>query len=161
VPLCVGNHRGNFTFLPWQHSDTTEYESVSKSFRTGLLEQELQMVQLSATRCSCFAILWVSIVSFAATTLCVASQRVFIVVSVYFVIDSVRKLLNTPSSTSFLATSSHVGRKCACWSTADVRLFPMQRYGTSWGYWLALLYLILEDLGSNLTQTVSPDSGIL
>jgi hypothetical protein len=35
-------------------------------------------------------------VSFAAITLCVASQRVFVVV-VYFVIDSVRKLLNTPS----------------------------------------------------------------
>jgi hypothetical protein len=28
---------------------------------------------------------WVSLVSFAAITLCVASQRVFIVVSVYFV----------------------------------------------------------------------------
>jgi hypothetical protein len=36
-------------------------------------------------------------VSFAAITLCAASQRVFIVVSVYFVIDSVRKLLDTPS----------------------------------------------------------------
>jgi hypothetical protein len=35
-------------------------------------------------------------VSFAAITICVASQRVFIVV-VYFVIDSVRKLLDTPS----------------------------------------------------------------
>jgi hypothetical protein len=34
-------------------------------------------------------------VRFAAITLCVASQRVFIVVSVYFVIDSVRKLLDT------------------------------------------------------------------
>jgi len=34
-------------------------------------------------------------VSSAAITLCVASQRVFIVV--YFVIDSVRKLLDTPS----------------------------------------------------------------
>jgi hypothetical protein len=43
------------------------------------------MVQLSATRCSCIAILWVSLVSFAAITLCVGSQRVFIVVSVYFV----------------------------------------------------------------------------
>jgi hypothetical protein len=31
-------------------------------------------------------------VSFAAITLCVASQRVFIVVNLYFVIDSVRKL---------------------------------------------------------------------
>jgi hypothetical protein len=34
-------------------------------------------------------------VSFAAITPCVASQRVFIVVSVYFVVDSVRKLLDT------------------------------------------------------------------
>jgi hypothetical protein len=36
-------------------------------------------------------------VSFAAITLRVTSQQVFIVVSVYFVIDSVRKLLETPS----------------------------------------------------------------
>jgi hypothetical protein len=36
-------------------------------------------------------------VSFVAITLCVASQRVFVVV--YFVIDSVRKLLDTPSYT--------------------------------------------------------------
>jgi hypothetical protein len=35
-------------------------------------------------------------VSFAAITFSVASQQVFIVV-VYFVIDSVRKLLDTPS----------------------------------------------------------------
>jgi len=34
-------------------------------------------------------------VSFAAIILCVASRRVFIVVGVYFVIDSVRKLLDT------------------------------------------------------------------
>jgi hypothetical protein len=36
-------------------------------------------------------------VSFAAITLCVASQRVSIDVSVYFVIDSVRKLRDTAS----------------------------------------------------------------
>jgi len=36
-------------------------------------------------------------VSFVAITLCVASQRVFIVVSIYLVSDSVRKRLNTPS----------------------------------------------------------------
>jgi hypothetical protein len=36
-------------------------------------------------------------VSFAGITLYVASQRVFIVVVVYFVIDSIRKLLDTPS----------------------------------------------------------------
>jgi hypothetical protein len=35
-------------------------------------------------------------VSFAAITLCVASQQVFIIV-VYFVIDLVRKLLDTSS----------------------------------------------------------------
>jgi hypothetical protein len=35
-------------------------------------------------------------VSFATIILCVASQRVFIVV-VHFVIDSVRKVLDTPS----------------------------------------------------------------
>jgi hypothetical protein len=66
------------------------YEGVSKSFRSGLLERELQMVQLSAM--SCIAILWVSLVSFAAITLCVVSQWVFIV---YFVIESVRELLDT------------------------------------------------------------------
>jgi hypothetical protein len=72
------------------------YEGVSRSFRTGLLELELQMVQLSATRCSCILFYESFLVSFAAITLCVASHRVFIVV-VYFVIDSVRKLLDTPS----------------------------------------------------------------
>jgi len=38
------------------------------------------MVQLSDTRCSCIAILWVGPVSFAAITLCVASQRMLILV---------------------------------------------------------------------------------
>jgi len=70
------------------------YEVVSKIFRTGHLERELQMVQLSVTRCSCIAILWVNLVSIVTITLYVASQRVFIV---YFVIDSVRKLLDTSS----------------------------------------------------------------
>jgi hypothetical protein len=42
-----------------------------------------------------YSVSQVSLVSFAAITLCVASQRMFIVV--YFVIDSVRKLLDTPS----------------------------------------------------------------
>jgi hypothetical protein len=73
------------------------YEGVSKSFRTGRLERELKMVQISAIRCSWIAILWVSLVSFTAITLSVASQRVIAKVRVYFVIDSVRKLLDTPS----------------------------------------------------------------
>jgi hypothetical protein len=49
------------------------------------------------TRQSCIAILWVSLVSFATITLCVASQPGFIVLSIYFVIHSLRKLLDTPS----------------------------------------------------------------
>jgi hypothetical protein len=51
---------------------------------------------IAVTRCNCIVILLVSLVSFAAITLCDASQ-VFTVVSVYFVIDSIRKLLDTPS----------------------------------------------------------------
>jgi hypothetical protein len=71
------------------------YEGVYKSFRTGSLERDLQMVQLFATRYSCIVILWVNLVSSATITLYVASQRVFVVV--YFVIDTVRKLSNTPA----------------------------------------------------------------
>jgi hypothetical protein len=36
-------------------------------------------------------------VSFAAITLCVPSQQVLVFVSMYFLMDSVRKLLDTPS----------------------------------------------------------------
>jgi hypothetical protein len=68
-----------------QHTQKN-YEGVSKSFRTGRLEWYIDN-------------LWVSLVSFAVITLCVASQRVFMFVVVYFVIDSVRKLLDTPSYT--------------------------------------------------------------
>jgi hypothetical protein len=50
------------------------------------------MVQLCATGCSCIAILWVSLVSFDAITLCVTSQWVLI-----FRYDTVRKLLDIPS----------------------------------------------------------------
>jgi hypothetical protein len=38
-------------------SEQPAYEEVSISFRTGCLERELQMVQLSATGCSCIVIL--------------------------------------------------------------------------------------------------------
>jgi hypothetical protein len=92
-----GSFNGDKETVAWSWPLTSTYEGVSKSFRTGRLEQELQMVQLSATVCSYIAILWVSLVSFAAITLRVASQRMFVVVSVYFVIDSVRKLLDTLS----------------------------------------------------------------
>jgi hypothetical protein len=87
-------HCSELSYSNWFHNT---YEGVSKSFRTGSLERELQTILLSATRCSCIAILWVSLVSFAAITLSVDFQRVFIVVSVYIVIDSVRELLDTLS----------------------------------------------------------------
>jgi len=71
--------------------------SMSKSFQTCRMVWELQMVQLWATKCSFMAILWVILLSFAVFTLCVASQWVFIVVSIYFITDSVQELLVTPS----------------------------------------------------------------
>jgi len=58
----VGIILWKFWFI-WLPANTVEetpkslYEGVTKSFRTGLLERELKMVQLSATRCSCVAIL--------------------------------------------------------------------------------------------------------
>jgi hypothetical protein len=47
-------------------------------------QEWIQMVQISATRYSCIAIVRVSLMSFASITLCVASQWVFVAV-VYFV----------------------------------------------------------------------------
>jgi hypothetical protein len=85
------------------------YEGVSKSFQTGRPERELQMVRLSATTCSCIAILWVSLVSFAAIILCVASHRVFIIVVVYFVMTQSGnfwihpRMLNSSSDVAVLA----------------------------------------------------------
>jgi hypothetical protein len=60
----------------WSYT-SIPYEDVSKSFRTGRLKRELQIVQLSVTGCSCIVILWVSIMSFTAINICVASQQVF------------------------------------------------------------------------------------
>jgi len=66
-----------------------EYEGVSKSFRTGRLERELQMIQISATRCY-----FVSQSSEFCrhNPLCCFSTS-----DCYFVIDSVRKLSDTTS----------------------------------------------------------------
>jgi hypothetical protein len=53
-------------------------------------------------------------VSFAAITLCVASQRVIPKVRVYFVIDSVRELLGTHSYYELLEIKvfyEHAGKK--------------------------------------------------
>jgi hypothetical protein len=65
--LCViVRHASGCRFWPtWTPSTWQEwmYEGVSKSFRTDRLERELQMVQLSATRCGFIAVLWISLVS--------------------------------------------------------------------------------------------------
>jgi hypothetical protein len=47
-------------------------------------------------------------VNFAVIALCVASQRVFIVVRVYFVIDTVRKLWDTRSYVAATAAAHDV-----------------------------------------------------
>jgi hypothetical protein len=108
------------------------HEGVSKSFWTGCLEWELQMVHLSETRCSCITILCVSLVSSATTTLCVASQWVFIVVSIYFIIGSVWQLLDTPLYSLLHVLTCHCWPSCLYgkrtmetiyWSHYDVRLF--------------------------------------
>jgi len=89
---CFSSEHGWCLTCHWKSTNLTFswqfnlYEGVSKNFRTGHLERELQMVELSTTKCSCIAILWVSLVNFTAITLYVAPQRVFIVaVVVYFV----------------------------------------------------------------------------
>jgi hypothetical protein len=101
---------------------TDRYEGVSKSFRTGRLKRELQMVQVSATRCSCIASLWVSLVSFAAIILRVASQRVIPKVSIHIFIDSVRKLLDTPSYIRYQRCKTRALRSV---STSLVKLNPI------------------------------------
>jgi hypothetical protein len=51
--------------------------------------------------------LWVSLVSFAATTLCVVSQLVFIVVSVYFVMTQSGNFWIYPRTMRKHARTSH------------------------------------------------------
>jgi hypothetical protein len=117
-------------FTNWTHCTTflkqipkyflNTYEGVSKSFQTGRLEQELQMVQLSATRCSCIAILWVSLVSFAAITLRVASQRVFIIVVVYFVMTQSGNFWIHPRVYSWWQDQAIISRCCIYCSDCEI-----------------------------------------
>jgi hypothetical protein len=72
---CSVNRRGAPIIVVAPHICMCKYKGVFGSSRTGRLERELQMVQFSATRCSCIAILWVSLVSFAAMTLCVVLKE--------------------------------------------------------------------------------------
>jgi hypothetical protein len=90
------------------------YKCVSKIFRTGRLERELQMVQLSAIKCSRIAILWVSLVRFAAITLCVISQRVFVFISLST--QSGNFWIYPRTSVSFCMILSGAGREKYIWN---------------------------------------------
>jgi hypothetical protein len=66
-------------------------------------------------------------VSFNAITLCVTSQRVFIVVSVHFVIESVRKLLEIPSYLTAVLSFKNKFRThevCVCVHWSYVHVIP-------------------------------------
>jgi hypothetical protein len=64
------------------------------------------MLRLSATWCSCIVILRISLVSFAAITLYVASQRVFFVVVVVVVVVVVHYRLSMETFVYTLVWSS-------------------------------------------------------
>jgi len=78
----------------------TVYKGVSKKFPGWPPGVRTENGTALCHQCNYITILWVNLVSFATITLCIASQLVFIVVAaVYFVIDSVQKLLDTPLPT--------------------------------------------------------------
>jgi len=79
-------------------------------------------------------------VSFAAITLCVAFQRVFIVVGLYFVIDSVRKLLDTPSYNNLKVTPS------TCALQKEYCIFIIAGY----------IIFYKQQINGDLTHTVQP-----
>jgi hypothetical protein len=105
------------------------YEGISKSFRIGRLARELQMAQLSATRCSCIAIFWVSLVSFAAITLCVASQRLLLLLLLLLLLIS----LSTQSGNFWIHPPIWGG--VTILYTNYVREVSFQRPFAYWHYW--------------------------
>jgi hypothetical protein len=119
------------------------------------LGARLQMVQLSATRCSCIAILRVSLVSFVAITFCVASQRAFVVVylvmtqSQYSSFTNVRREahLNIYEFGPYLSeNTASPGRKIVVRSDSQ-----MKRRNTLHGHSKRTQHL--EDLSSNFCIT--------
>jgi hypothetical protein len=100
----------------------TTYEGVSKNFRTGRLERELKMVQLSDTRCSC-----------------IAPQRVFIVV-VYFVMTQSGNFWIHPCiTTRYWEIASANQREVRLHRHGFPRLYqiywPECDYGEFWNTW--------------------------
>jgi hypothetical protein len=113
------------------------------------------MVQLSATRCNCIAILWVSLVRFAAITLCVASQRAIPEVSVYFVIDSVWKILDTPSYSTMACYETRswglsVYAIVMSWNFSTVKCWYPHVQSTAWRITYCRLYQTTYSVYSQL-----------
>jgi hypothetical protein len=127
------------------------FEGVSKSFRTGCLQWELQMVQISATRVSCIAILCVSLVSFRHNPLCCFSTGVCCCCCCLFRYDSVRKLLDTHSAVLFMilfcVQSLFESRLRFCYIVDSIQLVTLildkfvpvlnyiRRYEDAWENW--------------------------
>jgi hypothetical protein len=111
------------------------YEGVSKSFRTGRLEPELQTVKISATRCSCIA-LRISLVSFCRhNPLCCFSTNAYFCC---LFLESVRKLLGTPS---YQRTSDRLKVKlspCFNWAPRHEDILKEWRYSSTHSSTLAL-----------------------
>jgi hypothetical protein len=112
------SHRDNFKARSWYNTFGPYWPSLitSKTLWNVRMYPKVSGLAAWSENCkwySCIAILWVSLVKFAAITLCVPSQRVFIVAVVYFVIDSVRKLLDTPS----YSDESYKCKTCKKWNS--------------------------------------------
>jgi hypothetical protein len=114
----------------YNRSDVTQQWGISKSFRTGRLERELQMVQLSATKWSFITILWVSLVSFAAITLCVASQRVIPEKSIYFLSTQSGNFWMHPRMSTDTAGRCHSQQRRSFLTPFERRTFPFLHVDT-------------------------------
>jgi hypothetical protein len=98
-----------------------------------------KIVQLSATRWSYIAILWVSLVSFAAITLCVASQRVYITV-ISFLTQSGNFWIHPQicqisftlhlNFVTFVASSLHVWITVLSWHCSPTNFGSLPPYAT-------------------------------
>jgi hypothetical protein len=104
------------------------YEGVYKSFRTGRLERELQVVQLFATRCSCIAIMWVSSSEFCHHKLLYCFSTTVYFCCCLFRYDSVRELFGTPS---YAYREQHL-QFCNAANCSIVRLLTIKRNSNKW-----------------------------
>jgi len=105
-PQTVSKIFSNVSFVIIPSSFIRLYEGVPKSFRTGRLERELQMIQLSVTRCSLYSYFVSQSSEFCRhNPLCRLSTSFYCCRRI-FRCDSVRKLLDKPSYVTFETVAS-------------------------------------------------------